>query len=276
MKKSNIIIALAMVAALTMVSCKNNKKSAQSQEPTQEEVQEMKQELADSVLAEIDALIDQFANERSNSYRIRAFELTDKEKTVKPDYLLDPSEVNNMVTKTQKINALAIYTIEYGVRKIYDMPLDEISESIARLVTDLNFPVDIEHVRSDASVSEKVKKVYSAFKERCEIADFWQYQSALMAENGYIVAQNPDIFFSRITEEQWQSKTAAHKILVKAVDELAPYDEEMSLLIEWRDKYRVYKSDEQSDTVNSSLQSSKEFRIANKDKYIARRNALLQ
>ncbi len=108
MIKNNILIALAMLAVLTMVSCKNNNKKAQSQDPTQEEVQEMKQALADSVLAEIDAFVDEYIDASSKSFKIRDLELTENEKSVRPDYLLDPSVANNLVTRSQKINALVI------------------------------------------------------------------------------------------------------------------------------------------------------------------------
>jgi len=274
MKKSYIFIALAMVAALSVVSCKCCSKK--SQEPTQEEIQVQKQALADSVLAEIDALADQYAKERSNSFRIRTFELTEEEKMVKPDYLLDPSEARNFVTKSQKINALAIYAVEYGVRKIYDMPVDEVSEVMAKLATEVNFPIDVKHESSNAPISEKIIKLYEAYKERGESADFWQFQVAIVIENSYIIAQNPELFFSKITEEQWQSKIASGKTWFKAIEELAPYDPEMTQLLERRNKNRTYKSDEERDIHNSSLKSAKEFRIANKDKYIANRNALLQ
>jgi len=70
MKNTHILIAVAMVAALSMVSCKNNKK-AESQEPTQEEVQEMKQALADSVLAEIDAIAEKLYDASSKSFRLQ-------------------------------------------------------------------------------------------------------------------------------------------------------------------------------------------------------------
>jgi len=84
-----------------MVSCKNNNKKTQSKNPSQEEVQEMKQALADSVLAEIDAFADQYSDAASKAFRLQAMELTDDEKQVKPDYLLDPSLVSKFVTKSQ-------------------------------------------------------------------------------------------------------------------------------------------------------------------------------
>jgi len=276
MKKNYILIALAMVAALSMVSCKNNKKSAQTQEPTQEEVQEMKQALADSVLAEIDAFAEEYFDASSKSFKLKMFELTDAEKMIKPDYLLDPSVANNLVTRSQKINALAIFVSEQGIRKIYDMPLEETKEVIVKLAAEVNHPSDVDFLTSDVATSEKMKKEYEICKERGELSYFWQFQHAIVVETSYIMTQNPELFFSKITEEQWQAynkKTNAHN---KAIRELAKYDREMADVLELFNQTRVFSSDEEKTVVNTSIESAKQFRITNKDKFIAHRNALLQ
>jgi len=54
-------------------------------------------------------------------------------------------------------------------------------------------------------LSEKIKKEYEACRERGDLAYFWQFQYAIMIETGYIIAHNPELFFSKITEEQWQA-----------------------------------------------------------------------
>jgi len=276
MKKNYLLIAVAMVAALSMVSCKNNKKSAQSQEPTQEEVQEMKQALADSVLTKIDELAEQYWDSYSKSFRLRTLELTDAEKLVKPDYLLDPSVANNLVTRSQKINALAIYDTEHEIRKIYDMPCDDVEEVIAKLIVDLNFPLSVDTLFSDAPVSEKIRAYYNACKERGDLALFWQFEYAIVTEGMYILSQNPELFLSKITDEQWQAWRVVKQTRVAAIEELAKYDEEMAQLWEFRNKNRVTASDEERDRKDQSIETAKQYYIANKDKYAAKRNALLQ
>jgi len=271
--KSLIFTALAIAAAIAAVSCECSSKKTQG--PTTEEIQTQKQALSDSVLARIDTLAEKYADERLNSFRIKSFELTEEEKMVKPDYLLAPSEAKDCITKLQKINALAIYSMEYSIRKLYDMPTDETSNAIAKLAAEINFPVDADYLCKELPISEKIKKIYASFKERGEIAYFWQYHNAILVETGYLVAQNPELFFCRITEEQWQSKNSSIRTLKKAVEELAPYDPEMAQLLEWRKRNSVYKPGEQTEAINSSLQSAKEFRIANKNRFLAKRNALL-
>jgi len=274
MKIKHILIALAMLAALSVVSCKNNKK-ALSSEPTQEEVQEMKQALADSVLAEIDAIADEYILASENGFRFPDFELTDSEKMVKPDYLLDLSLVNTFVTKSQKINALAIYIVDYAIRQIYDMPLDEAKEVFAKLAVELNHPVSFEN-HTSLPRSERIKMEYEKFKEAGDLAYFWQFQNAIIKETYYIIVQNPELFFSKITEEQWQQYIKRTNEKNKALRELAKYDEEMATVLEIFNQNRVVSSDEEKARVSASIETHKRHLIANKDKFIANRNVLLQ
>lgn len=203
-------------------------------------------------------------------------ELTDKEKMVKPDYLLDPSVAATLVTKTQKVNALAIYSIELGVRKIYDMPQEETKEAITKLAVEVNHPIDVDLLMGDASTAEKIKREYEICKEHGDLAYFWQFQYAIVSEMSYVVSNDPEIFFSKITEEQWQKFISRFWAIVNTVEKLAIYDDEMSQLWKFRNKYNTQSSSEQTKRVNRTKESAKQFRIANKDKYIARSNALLQ
>jgi len=277
MKTKIILIALAILAALSMVSCKNNNKKTQSQELSQEEVQEMKQALTDSVLTYIDGCVEKLCDATSKSFRIQTMKLTDAEKSVKPDYLLDPTVAETLVTKEQKVNALAIYSIELGIRKIYDMPQEETKAAIAKLAVEVNHPIDIDFLTNDTTTTaEKIKREYEICKERGDLAYFWQFQYAIVSEMSYVVSSNPEIFFSKITEEQWQEFISRFWTIVNTVEKLADYDDDLSQLWKFRNKYNTQSSDEQTKLVNQTKETAKQFRIANKDKYIARRNALLQ
>ncbi len=272
MKQTLTLFACVAVCCAMIASCKN----AKTTEPTQEEIQQQKQALADSILTEIDALAEQFYDASSNSFRVKTMELSDAEKLVKPDYLLDPAIASTFVTKNQKVNALGIYVTDRGVRKLYEMPCEEVDEVIAKLAAEVNFPVDLDFAMGYGPVSEKIKKIYELFKEQGSLSFFWQYYNAIYVEYDYLLAKNPELFFSKITDEQLQ---AYHTMLVsrmKAIEKLAQYDEEMAQLWEWRNKSRVNNSDEERDYYFTSLELMKQFVVANSDKSIARRNALLQ
>lgn len=273
MKKYYILVALAMLAAFTMVGCKNKK----SQEPTPEEIQAQKQALADSVLAKIDSLADYLIDTKSKSFSFHMFELTDAEKLVKPDYLLDPAEANKFVTKSQKISALAIYHMEMIVRDLYDMPVDEVKEAIARLAADLNFPdvQDMANVK-EKPISERMREQYSKCKANEDLATFWQYREAIITELNYLTAQNPDLFFSKITEEQWQAFCLHRATAIEAIETLSKYDSEMAKLNSFINLHYIFSTREEANIANATKESAKMARIANKNKFTARRNALLQ
>jgi len=269
MKRTFQFFALVAICSAMMVSCKNTKTT----EPTPEEIQAQKVALADSVLAEIDAFANEFIQTFENGFRISKFELTDAEKMVKPDYLLDLSFANTLVSKSQKVNALGMYVADFGVRVVYDMPLDEAKEVIAKLAVELSINVNTDF---EMPLSEKIKKEYEGCKERGELAYFWQFRNAIIIETGYIIAQNPELFFSKITEEQWQAFVKRTNEKNKAMRELAKYDEEMTAVLDIFNKNRALSSDEEKAKVSASIESEKQFRLANKDKFIAQRNALLQ
>jgi len=273
MKCTLTLFACAAVCCAMTVSCKN----AKTTEPTPEEIQAQKVALADSVLAEIDAFANECMLASENAFRISKFELTEEEKMVKPDYLLDPSFARTLVTKSQKVNALGIYSIDLTIRTLYDMPLEETKEVMAKLTAEINHPVDV-NVASDFElpISEKIKKEYEACKERGELAFFWQFQNAVCIELGYLIVQNPELFFSKITEEQWLAYDMRVNEKNKAMRELAKYDEEMTAVLEIFNQTRVFSSDEEKASVGTSMESTKQFLIDNKDKFIAQRNALLQ
>jgi len=274
MKKSYILIALAMVAALSVVSCKCS--SNKSQEPTQEEVQEMKQALADSVLAEIDEIAERYWDAQGKSSIIQSTILTDEQKMIKPDYLLDPSVANTLVTKSQKINALAISVVDIAVCKVYDMPYEELQEAAAKLAADLNVPFDVQFSNGNAPLSEKIKATYNACKERGEVSLFWQFENAGIYETNYIISQSPEVYLGKITDEQWQAFYKARHARLDAVAKLAKYDEEMALLAEFSNNNKVKASIEDKNRKNQSIEFAKHFYSANKDKYATKRNALLQ
>lgn len=265
MKKQYFFIAMAIVVAFTIVSCKNK-----TQEPTQNEIQEQKAEIRDDVLERIDAFANDYIKASDQVFNVGEFELTAAEKKHKPDYLLDPSESNKLITRLQKTNAMAIYMIEVGVRKMYGIPTDETKEVINKLAADIGYPLN-----PDVQPSENIKNAYKICKDRGDMAYFWAFQDAMVKEINYIIANNPDLFFSKVTEPQWQAFYESREHMWSAIEELAPYDTEASAILARRNDNRLTQSGEEWKQVNSSLQTAKEFHMANKEEFIKDRNALL-
>jgi len=277
MKKSLIPIAVAMVAALTVVSCKNNRK-AQSQQPAQEVIQQQKQALADSVLAIIDGLVEKYQEACDKGDFSLNLILSDEEKMLKPDYLLDPSLAPTFVTKDQKITALGYYLADYPVRNAYGMPLDASKEVILKLATEVNYPFDVYKMFADQTIptSEIVKYEYNAYKERNDLATFWKIQYRILLEIEYLFVKNPELFMGKITEDQNQAITDSWEYFYEAISIYADSDEEMKYIKEHIaavvGEYSLEEIDALFKTKESAIDACKKDVLH----YIDRRNAFLQ
>ena len=276
MKKYYLFIALAMVAAMS-VSCKSNKK-AESNEANEEVVEAAKTVLADDVLATIDEIAKTYFDEaeKVEPAEIIAASLTDKDKLVKPDYLLDPNEANNLVTRSQKINALAILLMEYTIRNAYEMPVEEAKDAIARLTVDLNHPIAIEE-RDSMSVSEKIAESYRRCKESGELPYFWQFEFAVQNEFRYLISQNPDLFFNNITDEQIRTVSKRFLSCREAVRTLAEYDPEIKIVVDTYSKTSTNLPDDNARVeAYGTVEAAKKTFAAKKEQYAIRRADMLK
>jgi len=267
------LVALIGICSTVMVSCKSK-----TNEPTVEEIQEYKVALADSVLAKIDVLTEDYIKVSDSADIFKLIVLTDEDKAKKPDYLLDPGQVTKFVSRKQKINALAIYEVEFFVRHLYDMPTKETEDAISTLVVELDHPIlDIKNLMDwEKPASELIREEYDICVENGTICYFWQHANAMLCETEYLLAKDPELFFRKINsnilyayKEQWLS-------FYRAIWALSPYDEEMNKI----SQYFNVKSPEQFvenglkdfDSLEKCIQTYKS------DKYhpIEVRNALLQ
>jgi len=271
MKRTFQFLALVAICSAMMVSCKNKQS-----EPTPEDIQAKKVALADSILAQIDVLAEQYFIATDGSFNFAVFELTEQEKLVKPDYLIETSQLNNLVTKEQKANALGILIIDIIVKSLYDMPKDEYSEAITKLALELNHPYDDRMKSKDELPSAKWRRLYNTCKENGDVAYFWQSTYAMITEMTYILAQNPELFFSKITEDQMLEFQIRWGTVIGAMRELAQYDETISDLYNKYQSTRVSKSTEDAKVIYGDIESTKQTYLTTRDKQIARRNALLQ
>ena len=268
MKKYYLFIALAMVAGMA-VSCKNNKKA----EADAEVVEAAKTILADDVLAKIDELAQSFADEagKFTPETVISSSLTEEEKLIKPDYLLEASQANEMVTKSQKLNALAILMVERPVRIAYGMSTEDTDEVIARFVAEVNDPVNFDD-EMNLTPAEKTKMAYQAQKERGDIACYWQFALGLQTEADYLISKNVDVFFRNLTEEQYASLTKQFNTIINAARTLSEYDSEI------KQAWDAYNAGGEviGGLSEETMEYGKNFFVERADVFAARRAELLK
>ena len=267
MKKYYLFIALAMVAGMT-VSCKNNKKA----EADAEVVEAAKTILADDVLATLDEYA-QACNEEAGKTSVSetiSSALTEEEKLIKPDYLLEADQVNALITKSQKAAAIAILSLERPIRQAYGLSTKETDEAAARLAAELNHPVFDND--TNQTLSENAKKAYETYKEKGNIAGFWQFNLALQVEADYLISKNADVIFRNLTEENYASLTKKFSMITAAVKTLAEYDPEV------KQAWDAFNAGGEivTNLSKESIEYGKNFFIERTDVHAARRAALLK
>jgi len=264
MKKINIILAVIMVAVLS-VSCKNSQKNADDL-IVEQAVESAKTVLGDDVLAIIDDIADEFISLAGTGKPIELFTLSEQEKMVKPDYLLDPDKANYMLSKAQKTNTLACLFVERHIREAYDMPLNECDEAIAKLVTDINHPLGLNDIKNK-KLPDILKEEYEICKNRNELFYYWQFQFSTLFSIAYVLSQDPEFYLSKITEEQWNSFYQRSRRCYKAVENLAAYDPETAKIQSFIIETGIYDTDREL----RSLETAKAFFVRNKTKFAAAR-----
>lgn len=258
MKKTFLIIAFS-ACALVAASCGNNKSSKTEQNNTDEEITEAKIELAEDVLATLDSLEQKCVEAGANFEDVIGIitsALTDKQKMVKPDYLMDPARTLDLLSLRQKVNALAILLTERPLREAYEMPLEEIDDAIARLYVEVGSPVPVNMCKG-LPVSEIVKLAYKICKTNNELCYFWMFDNAVQYNLLYLISFNSDTFFNNITPEQYEAFNTRIHNAGKAAQQLAEYDSEIASAVAFHDKTWGFESHEEAKDALSDINKGK-------------------
>ena len=205
MKKLTIIL-LAAAALVAVPSCKNQNKQGEAKD------------YSNATAAEInaEALEVDMANLIESAKKIKAvpflksqkdgkITLSDKEKKVKPTFLIAPSAANNLVTLNQKYRAVGMLTSDKAIAELYEMSFADYSDAILKLLADINDPalknfytlpsIDIESDREAFKVF-----VDEEYKEG-RINYFWEGVSAGLVEQLYILTRDIDRYMPMFTDE---------------------------------------------------------------------------
>jgi len=238
MKKLTVITFAIAVALLSFISCKNNKK-------VETEIPEFNQGEEQSILdAELKVnaqnLVESakkikpvpFASATSDG-RIK---LSDKEKMVKPDYLLDPALATKAVTFSQKYRLAAMLAPDLIVAGLYDMPQTAFQEALTKLLVDL----DDEALKTFASTpwidwentSEAMTLLVDQEYEAGRQNFYWEFIAASLVEQIYIITRDVDKFMPMFNDESASEITFNFICLHESLLHLVELNPEMESLNE--------------------------------------------
>lgn len=239
-KKSFLLASVAIVACLS--SCGNNNGN-KSENNEQQEVTSTQNALTDEINQE--AVKTEFDNLKIAVGKIKMapfvsstadgrITLTEKEKMVKPDYLINPSVVGKLATLSQKYHVVSMMAADLVVANMYEMPTVDMKEAMAKLLLDINDEAftnfantpwsDLEGA-SDA-LGFLVEEEYAAGRQNL----FWDALAASLVEQLYIITRNVDKFMPMFTDETVEDFTFNFICLHEGLITMADTNDEMSSL----------------------------------------------
>lgn len=225
MKKTLSIIA-SCLAIMAVVSCGNrNGKKTQTSEPVEKTSAQIQTEQI------IKMQLDSLANKLSQvdpigvigSVKEGKIELTEKEKQVKPGYLVPTNIANDLQTLSQKYRAIAVLAVDTEIAKMYDMPVKEYNAALTKLYADVNDPA-LKTFSEELDIKESIDRYYTASKESNREYLFWEVMTASLTEQIYIVSQNTEKFITAFTDKSASDVTYDIVLLTIALEDLANLD----------------------------------------------------
>jgi hypothetical protein len=237
MKKLSIL-AVAF-AAMTFAACGGNKTTQPTEQKDTEKSFEQEQ-----IEASIKMHFDSIASELGNLKQLPIvskdgkLSITDQEKQVKPDYLLNSSVADNAMTLSEKYRVLSALQVDKELAKLYDMPTDDYDKAITKLAADINDP-SFKAVDADASLYETSQALYDAMNQNGRINYFWQIVASSLVEELYITTQNTEKFIGSFTDDAAANVTFRIFLIQDALGRLKQYDPDLDPVVKAVDPLKV-------------------------------------
>lgn len=208
--KKVLYAVMAIAVVLSVASCKNNnKKQAQEAEAADYSEATAEKILADEINVDLANLVESAKKIKPVAFlktqKDGKLVLSDKEKKVKPAYLLAPEAANDLVTLSQKYRAVGMLTSDKIIAELYEMPTNIFNEAIFALLKDINDPALEAFFTLPPMDIETNREAFATFVDdefnEGRINFFWEGIAALTVEQVYILSQNIDKFLPAFTDE---------------------------------------------------------------------------
>lgn len=154
-----------------------------------------------------------------------ALNLTDVQKMVKPDYLLENKDFEDLVTLSEKYRANAMAMVDSRVKLLYS--LDSSSDYIAYVerlqadIADKAFEEMKAKGHEDFFVPDTYMQLYDEMKKAGRLQYFYESTTAMLVETLYILSKNDDVLVSKLSDEQTQALVRNLSAVTEATDLLA-------------------------------------------------------
>lgn len=229
--------AVIALAVLAMPSCKNIQKteSEEGGDPALTSVATIDEKALE---ADVATLIESAKRIKPvpfvKAQKDGTLALSEKEKMVKPTYLLNPSVTNELATLYQKYRAVGMLTADKNIAEMYELPVTDYNEAIMKLLTDINDPALINFYTLPSIDIESDRDAYALFVDQ-EYDEgranfFWDGIAAAMIEQIFILTRDVDKFMPMFTDELASDITFNFVCVHDGLSKMVKYYPEMESL----------------------------------------------
>ena len=261
---------LTVAFAATIFAACGGQKGTQSNAEEAETEKSFEQEQVEAkIKVELDSLASAVGQLKQLPFLTKdenGFALTDQEKQVKPDYLLDAGVAENATTLAEKYRLLSALSVDKKIAEMYDMPLDDYSKAITKLAADINDP-SFKAIEDASTIFETTEALYNAMNENGRINYFWQMVATSLVEELYATTQNTEKFLSAFDDESASNVTYRIVLLTDAVERLAKYDPEFEPVADAVKPLEVLNAIS-VDQLKTQLEDAKEHIAAAREKLV--------
>lgn len=234
-KLSFLLVAISIVLFSACGNNQGKKKTAKETKTVSVEEQYISADLKiklDSLVSSLNSLgmIPIFENATNGK-----IQLTAKEKKIKPDYLLPVSKAKDAVTLSQKYRAIMMYRIDKAIAEMYEMPTEDYTQTIAKLIVNINNPVFTQDFAAKAKSNELeglATKIYNQELQNGTVNLFWEACVAGMIEQLYVLTKNIDKFIVCFDDKSASDISYRFILVHEGIVSLIPYHPEMKSLNE--------------------------------------------
>jgi len=226
MKKLSFFAAL--LAAVAFTACGGNK-NAQTAEQDEAQKSFEQTQIEERIKIELDSLAAELGKMKQLPIVKTGdggIKITDEDKKVKPDYLLNVALADSTETLVEKYRLLSALSVDKKLAEAYDMPVEEYSKAISKLAAEIDDP-SFKAIEDTNTLHETAQGLYDAMNENGRINFFWQMAATSLVEQLYIISQNADRFLVAFDDESASLITFRLILLQDAIERLTEYDENL-------------------------------------------------
>ncbi len=230
-----IAIALLFASALIVGAC-GNTASKKKDAGTKSDISMQEQYLTQDLIIKIDSLIAGF-QQLGVMPNMKAIDegtlvLTDREKRVKPTYLMPLARVNELITLNQKSRALAVYAVDREIAQLYEMPLEEYDKVIAQLMIDTDNVALMEgaEVKVEVNALDVDSWIVTMGEEQLgkeQMHLFFETIAAGVMESLYITSLDIPRYMTYFNDQTASEVSYRLLLVVEGIESLMPYHPEL-------------------------------------------------